>query len=1181
MRNPFYYLLIVLLIPTFVKGQLVQYEGTTHVPLSLVLKELKQNKAVSFLYEPETIANINIDTPFSYQADIKTILKEILPPVHLKFKKIGRHNFIIKKARSKRKLLSKQSKKHITSISKKSGKRITPLRKLSGKVLDELGLPLIGASILLTKHQNGTITDEKGFFEIILPSNREQLSISYLGYKETIINIQQEKEISIRLKPAENLFEEVVISALGFVQKKDKLGTASSLIEKEAIPRSGEVSLLNAMGGKVANVRIARTNGDPGAATNIRIRGPNTITGVSNPLIILDGIPVSNSTIYGGGNDITGGQSGGVSQQSRLIDLNPNNLESIQILKGASAAALWGSRAANGVIVLTSKEGKASPLSIRYESTISLDEWSDRLQMQEVWGQGINSTFRTNAIESWGDYIPDRSGAADDLVKDGSYFEATDGTIYQGIKHKNSTQTYVADNWDQVMQQGGFIQHDLSFSGGNQKATFFLNLGRLDQRGVIKASDYDRTNLRFNTKVRLTDWLNIQSRAAYSHTNSNRIQQSSTTTGLLLGLLRTPADFNNQHYIGTYYDGLGGQFLNRHRSYRRSLGENENPGYSNPGWTVFEQRAQSSVNRFILSSEIVISPIDWLHFTLRGGLDKVSDDRIYKFPTGSAGRRNPGIFAKDLLGEQEINFDAISKASFKLSPTISMVSTFGWNINDRYTDRFSTEVIGRLINSQQETPILNTANNLSRIEESKRYIRSNRGYGILSTNFSNELFITASAGLEAASTHTGTFFYPAIDAAWQFSKKQLRYDWLNFGKLRVAWGKVGIQPMPHRFETLAESSFIYSTYSDALNSNLWGGGFRIDDDQGNPDVQPEIKTEWEVGLDTRLFREKLSWSFTYYQNTINNLLFDIKVSPSSGFDTKYANAGSMTNRGFESEINYSLFSKEFTALSVYGNFSKNKNKVLHLAGTNTIDLTGEAVSSRAVEGYPLGVLYGSGSQVDEQGNFILNEFGFPQITSSPVVLGDPNPDWRGSIGVQAKWKKWNLHLLIEHSQGGDFSPRTQWVLRRFGTTQETANRITLEEDLVNYAGQTISKGTTLRGNVEDFGAGPVLLDETWYRTGIGGGFGDNQAYNFSIKDATFTRLRELSLSYTLDSKQFKRISKLAEVRFTLTGRNLFLWDHIEGIDPEINQVGVSNGFGLDYFTNPSTRSFLFSLAIRY
>jgi len=333
------------------------------------------------------------------------------------------------------------------------------------------------------------------------------------------------------------------------------------------------------------------------------------------------------------------------------------------------------------------------------------------------------------------------------------------------------------------MQQGGFIQHDLSFSGGNQKATFFLNLGRLDQKGVIKTSDYDRTNLRFNTKVRLTDWLSIKSKAGYSHTNSNRIQQSSTTTGLLVGLLRTPADFNNQHYIGTYHDGFGGQFLNRHRSYRRSIGENENPGYSNPGWTVFEQRAQSRVNRFIISSEIGINPFDWLLLTLRGGLDKVSDDRIYKFPTGSAGRRNPGIFAKDLLGEQETNFDAISKASFKLSPTISMVSTLGWNINNRQTDIYSTEVIGRLINSLQETPVLNTANNSSNIEESKTYIRSNRGYGILSTNFSDELFITASAGLEVASTHGGTFFYPAIDAAWQFSKKQLRYDWLNFGNI--------------------------------------------------------------------------------------------------------------------------------------------------------------------------------------------------------------------------------------------------------------------------------------------------------------------------------------------------------------------------------------------------------------
>jgi len=362
---------------------------------------------------------------------------------------------------------------------------------------------------------------------------------------------------------------------------------------------------------------------------------------------------------------------------------------------------------------------------------------------------------------------------------------------------------------------------------------------------------------------------------------------------------------------------------------------------------------------------------------------------------------------------------------------------------------------------------------------------------------------------------------------------------------------------------------------------LFGGGFRINDDRGNANLKPEIKKEWEIGLDLRFLRDALSLSMTYYQNHIDGLIFGVELSPSSGFDTEFANAGSMQNRGFELETTWDIYKKRNWNIGLYANFSTNNNKVTDLSGTETIDLTGASISSRAVKDHPLGVLFGTGSLTDDNGNLILDDNGFPQITPSPVILGDPNPDWRGGLGITINWKALALNVLFEHSQGGSYSPRTQWVLRRFGTTAETANRVTLDQDLVNYAGKVITAGSVVRGNVVDFGGGPVLLDESWYRTGIGGGFGDNQAYNFSIKNATFTRLRELSLSYTLNTQGFRNKTKLGGITFTATGRNLFLWDDVQGVDPEVNQTGVSNGFGLDYFTNPSTRSFLVSIAINY
>ncbi|MDH3648994.1 MAG: SusC/RagA family TonB-linked outer membrane protein [Saprospiraceae bacterium] len=1056
-------------------------------------------------------------------------------------------------------------------------------RTVTGSVIDEDGDQLIGVNIVIQGTAIGTTTDIDGTYSISVPDENAVLEFTYIGYATRSISVGSDNVIDVILALDAEVLQEVVVSALGFKERKDEMGSTFSTVNPDDITRSGEAMLLNSLGAKASNVQISRTNGDPGAGTIIRIRGANTISGSSNPLIILDGVPISNSTIYGGGNDITGGRTGGTSQQSRLNDINPNDIESVQILKGASAAALWGSRAANGVVVITTKDGNAGEPKISFKSTLSFDEVHERYPMQTVYGQGRSGSYGATRPEAWGDYIPDRSGGADVVDQSGEVFIADDGTEYYPIDHRNSKVNYVDSNWDAVFQTGSFWQNDLSISGGTDRATYFFSLGRLDQDGIIRNSDYDRTNIRLNNRFILNDWLSLATKAGYTNSNSNRIQQSSNTAGLLLGLLRTPPDFDISDYKGTYIDGDGEVFPERHRAYRRYLGQNSNPIYNNPLWTIFEQTAESALNRFLVSAELNITPTQWLQFTLRGGVDNYEDKRVYHFPIGSAGDRNPGIFNEDLIGEKQVNFSAIGKANFDLTSAISLTATAGWNINDQQRRVNTAEIEGFLVNSKKQTSDLNTAKENSSVENSKRFIRSNRGFGILDFDLYDQLFVSLSGALEAASSVKGTFFYPAVDAAWQFTRTVVNpTDAFSFGKIRGSWGKVGVQPLAHRFQTLSESGFTYSTYSDPLGISFFGGGFRLDDDRGNPNLEPEIKTEWEVGLDLRFLQDNLSLSMTYYQNKIKGLLFGVELTPSSGFDTEYTNAGSMENTGFELETDYAIIRRGDFDVSLYGNWSTNDNTVTDLKGTETIDLTpGASVSSRAIQGFPLGVLYGTGSQTDANGNFILDENGFPKLTLSPHVLGDPNPDWRAGFGVRASWKSLSLNILFEHSHGADFSPRTQWVLRRFGTTEETTGRLTLSQDLTNFAGDLIPAGTTVRGNIDDFGAGPVLLDETWYRTGIGGGFGDNQAYNFSIADATFTRFKELSISYVLDTPGLLSKTKLSSIILTATGRNLFLWDDLKGVDPEVNQVGVDNGFGLDYFTNPSTRSFLFSLIVNY
>ena len=1053
---------------------------------------------------------------------------------------------------------------------------------VTGVITDNTGAPLPGANVIEQGTTNGVSTDFDGNFSINVSGSNAVLEVSYTGFLNQSITVGNQSTVSIQLEQDTQQLEEVIVTSLGFTEVRDQQGSTYSVVETEAVVRSGEATLANALSGKASGLRISRSNGDPGAGSTIRIRGANTIDGDSDPLIIVDGVPLNNTTSYAGGNSITGGRSGGITQGSRFNDINPSDIASVQILKGASAAALWGSRAANGVIVITTKNGKRGKAQISFTSSYSFDRVSERIPMQNTFGQGRSGSYSPTRAESWGDYIPDRPGGADIFNTSGQYFVADNGTVYYPITTKNSRETFVESNWDSVFQTGSFLQNDLTISGGNENSTYFFSLSNISQEGIIREASYDRTNLRLNYSAKLNDWLSFSNKSAYVYTDSNRIQQSSNTAGVMLGLLRTPPDFDQRDYKGTYYSSSGTEFSNRHRSYRRYLGNSQNPSYNNPLWTIKEQVAQTNVNRFTVTPQFTIKPNNWLQFITRANVDVGDDKRTYFFPIGSAGSRNVGIFQEDIIGTRDMNADIIGKANFTLTADINLTATAGWSINDRRYRRNSGRITGFLVNSTKQTTSLNTAAESSIFENFNTLRRSNRGYGVLNFDLFDQLYVNLSGAVESASSIKGSFFYPAADVAWNFTDDEGTNSLLSFGKLRASWGKVGVQPSPHQFETLAEGSFTYSTYSDPLNVDLFGGGFRLDNNLGNPNLEPEIKTEWELGTDLRFLNDDLTFSFTYYNNNIEGILLDVDLTRSTGYATQYGNFGSMKNNGLEIDMSWNAVQKEDLNVTTSINWSRNRNEVTDLYGTETINLSpGASVSSRAVVGHPLGVLFGTGSRKNADGSLDLDANGFPQLTAQPEVLGDPNPDWRGGLGLNVNYKKFNLNMILEHSQGGDFSPRTLWVLRRFGTTQETANRFTLTQDLVNFRGQTVAAGTTVRGNVEDFGGGPVLLDENWYRTGIGGGFGDNQAYNFSVYDATFTKVRELSLSYTLDNETLQNTVGLRNVVLTVTGRNLININKIPGIDPEVNQYGVGQAQGLDYFTNPQTQSVLFSAAFNF
>ena len=755
-------------------------------------------------------------------------------------------------------------------------------KTISGNVSDANG-PLPGANIVEQGTNNGVSSDFDGNYVITLEGDSNTIEVSYTGFVTQNIQVGNQSSINIILEEDTQLLQEVVVTSLGFKVVRDEQGSTSSVVSTGAVVRSGEPTLLNTLSGKASGVQIRRVSGDPGTGSTIRIRGANTISGASDPLIIVDGVPMNNSSNYNSF-DGRGSRSGGVSNGSRINDLNPNDIASLEVLKGASAAAVWGSRAANGVVVITTKEGQSGKAKITFTSSYSIDEVSERIPMQDLWGQGRSGVFGATRAESWGDYIPDRAGGLDTFDTSGQFFTARDGSLYYPITAKNSKETFVDKNWNNAVQTGTFLQNDLSISGGTDNGKYFFSVSNISQEGIIMGSAYDRTNLRFNYNAKLNDMVSLSNKMAYTYSQTDRIQQSSNTAGIMLGLLRTPADFDSEDYIGTYTSSSGVETQNRHRSYRRYLGNSQNPSYNNPGWTVNEQKSIATVNRITATPELTIKPNNWLQMIARGNIDFSDDRRTTLYPVGSAGSAfNNGAFYESEIAQRQYSLDFIGRATTDLNSDISLTSTVGWSLNDRSYNRNSGSVTGFLVDSRKQTSSLNSAAEATAFENYRTFRRSNRGYAVLNFDMYDQLYVNFSGGLESSSTISGTFFYPSVDAAWNFTKSALESSILSFGKLRASWGKVGVQPSPHQFQTLAEGGFSYSTYSDPIAIDSFGGGYRLDNNLGNFNYH-KIKSNFRVNNFVTSFEfieenndigkeSFVSNESSYAFNDQNNLLF--------------------------------------------------------------------------------------------------------------------------------------------------------------------------------------------------------------------------------------------------------------------------------------------------------------------
>ena len=1070
---------------------------------------------------------------------------------------------------------------------------------ISGNITDDEGVPLPGATVLVVGTNVGTTSDFDGNFSI-QANQGDVLSFSFVGYQTLNQEVTNQDQISISLV-ASNELDEVVLTALGIEKKKDDDLSGTSGVEVDQLQRSGEPGVLQGLSGKASGVQITRNSGDPGSGAYIQIRGQNTINGDNSPLIVLDGAPISNANI--------GGNTAGVVQQSRLNDINPEDIESVSVIKGAAAAALYGTGAANGVLVINTKRGskESKGWSFNVKTSLSVDRVNREWDKQDTWGQGYDGIwygepgigyFVENTGFSFGDEIALRPGGNDTYDLTGGYFETPDGRQIGPIVDKNSKTTYNQENRDALFGDGYTWETNASFSFKGDRSSTFISISNLDQDGILKgASDYVRNTLKLNNDTDLTDKLKVKLSSTYSTSESNRVQTGSNLNGLYLGYLRSSPDFDIRDYKGTNYrisDGVTSVTPNSHRGYRRATGSyrtfnNETgsfsyaaPTYNNPLWTINEQKNLNTVDRIVFSPELNYDIADNIKIIARYSIDFFQDNRTDYWPAGSAGDGRNGLWGEDRITNKINNFNLFALGNTSITDQISLDYTVGYQATEESYRRLSA---GETNFTNPDQEYLNTGNTTSENSNPDSYnalTRQNGGYAVLDFTIYDNILLQVSGRAETLSTlpGAGVIFYPSGSLGYKLTDL-INSDAVDFAKVRVSYGEVGIGANPYATSTVYGPGGIFSSWGDGLGGYLYGNPFTQSDSRGNPNLKEERKSETEFGFDLRLFDNAITLNATYYQNETKDGIIALPIPGSSGFTTTLQNAAVITNKGLEIDVTARILRTNDFGISVNANYTQNRNLVVDLKGSAYSILNGfTSTSSGIAEGFPFAVLRSGVYETDASGNYVLNANGFPNAAAEKEIgVGDPNADFRAGFGINIYYKNLSLTSVIETSQGNDVWNGTYGVLNYFGIHQDTAikNVNDTGATIVNSAGTEIPAGATFRGYLEDFGGGPVAVDSEWWTTN-GGGFGDvGEPF---IMDGSWIKMREVSLSYNF-TEAFVKDLGLTNLSLSVSGRNLFLWSAIDGFDPENNLTGASRGRGLEYFSNPGTSSFLTTLRLQF
>jgi TonB-linked SusC/RagA family outer membrane protein len=1012
-------------------------------------------------------------------------------------------------------------------------------RTVTGKVTSaDDGSALPGVNVIIKGTNTGTTTTVDGTYSISAPDNAT-LVFSFIGLTSQEVPVNNRSVVNVRMESDVKELTEIVVTAQGIERDQRSLGYAIQSVSGDNLAQRSEPNLLNSLQGKVAGVNILGASGAPGASTNINIRGITSFNGSNQPLIVVDGIIFSND-VNNTQNTLFGSQP-----SNRLADINPENIESINILKGPAAAVLYGSRASAGAIVITTKSGKNlnNKTEVTVNSSLNFQNVYGLPRLQNQYGQGANNDYVPTSTNSWGPAFGTPG------------FETVTNT--QGVEVPY--QAY-PNNIRDFFDRGRILQNSVNIASGDANKNFALSLGSTLQNGIIPDTEFKRHNVQLGGNTLLNNGLKVGAQVSYVQT-----AQGGTPMG------NGGSAFGQISRIPRSFDLVGRPFVDElGRSIYYSTTQNH------PLWSTQNETLDGTVDRIFGNMSLGYDITNWFNVTYRVTADTYTDRRKLTLQIGAA-RAPQGQVFEDMFFRSEFNSDLIMtfKKDNLFLENFNANFLLGHNLNQRRTQ--NSTVVGESLTIPQFTNVSNASVFTSSKEESttRRLIGY---YGQLSMDYNNYVFLELSGRVDQSSTlpvANNAYFYPA--AAISFVPTDafsLQSNLLSYAKIRASIARVGRDADPY----LLNSVFTTATFGNNLASVNFplsvGGasvpGFAIGSRIGSNQLTPEFVTSYEFGGNLGLFQNRIGVDVTYFESKSTNQIFNVAVPNTTGYDTRTTNVGELQNRGWEVVLNGSPIKTGSFTWDVNLNFTRIRNKVVSIApGVTQSVINGNSfigISPSIVEGQPYGVIVSFKNARNEAGELLINPttgLFVPAIAGE--VIANPNPDWTAGLTNTFSYKGLSLSVLLDTRQGGDIYSFGAVDLRSNGGLAVTG----IDRDVPRILPGVIANGDgTYRPN-------NIQLSAQSYWAGLGG-----LASESAVFDATVYRLRELALNYSLPASLLGK-TPIGSVTVGVSGRNLYFFAPNFIGDPEINTQGAGNIQGLDLSGAPNTRNYGFNVRFTF